>query len=439
MKNILFYTESFPIRNNPFALSWVFRLFCGLIRNDLVGSNYFKNFGMDVRVMAPHIDEPALKDLPGLSAAGKILRPTEGDYFNRLRLKYADLPWIPDGFLTWKDLIRGEGEVTDEYMKALIEVHASYPFDVLIYWGNNGAIRRFSKLFSIPAIALELGCMRPPFANTYYCDFNGVNGYSSLSNISLPEPTRDYPLPALNDSLKRGWDQLLWPSTLEKTEKPTVLVPLQLMDDSNIGVFSEFTSMSEFVLRVHADLKPLGARMIVKPHPGAKDYTWTRRDHADCEQLCASLPDTKWLTTFDNNVSYLSLLQMISGAVTVNSSTGFEASIFGKPVLSYGSGAYDALCYRDPASFIEAIRNSNFQDKAKARNRALSLLYHYLCDASTVRDAQRFIYQIRRQLDVRAASLHSREEFLKTITNSNSFTEVSSSVWGSGLTAMEWA
>lgn len=433
MKKILFYIEPFPVRNHPSAFSWVFRLFCDFVRNDLIGAKHLQNAGLTARVLAPAYDDPTLKDFPGLFGAGKIMVPQQGSALDRLRVKYADLSWIPYGFSVWKDLIRGEGEVTDDYFHALVELHAEDPFDILFYWGNNGAVRKFAEMFSLPAIALELGCMRRPFFDSFYCDFQGVNGYSSLSGISLPQPPISYRMPSLSDNFGRGWDQLLWPPTVERSDVPTILVPLQLMDDSNIGVFSHFSSMSEFLLQVYEDLKPLGARLVVKPHPGAKNYAWTQRDQADCERLCAKLSNSIWLQNFDNNVSYLSLLNMVSGVAVVNGSTGFEASMFAKPVLSYGAGAYDGICYRTPEDFIEAVRDPSSHDTVSWRNRALMLLYHYLCDDRTVRDSRRLITQMSRQIELCSALQRGEDDFIAVLFSSFSFLEGSNSNMGSRL------
>lgn len=435
---ILFYVEPLPIRHHSSAFSWIFSRFCSLVSSDLSGQNILGNAGIEVRILASNSMEPALEDFPGLQAMGNILVPEKGGLQERMHSKYSQLPWMQEGFSVWNELLRGEGEVSRDYMNVLTELHASYPFDLIVYWGNNGAVRNLSKLLSIPSIALELGCMRSPFAETFYCDFSGVNGFSSLVQYGIPAYNSDYPLPALNGIGNRGWDQLFWPPSVEASNRPTILVPLQLMDDSNISAFSNFTSMRQFVTKVYEDLRPLNPRLIIKPHPGAKNYPWTQKDHIDCEKFCEKLDNVIWLKDFDNKISYIPLLQSVDGVVTINSSTGYEAMVVGKPVLSYGLGPFTALCFRNATEFMGAIENSNHEQVCQRRSNSLEFLYHYLCDGQTLQSSTRFLYQLNRQIGLSEAAKRGDNAFAQQMRASLSFENSPNSSFGTGLGLAQW-
>ena len=44
-----------------------------------------------------------------------------------------------------QQLLRGEGEITDDYVGVLTAVRKRFPFDVVLHWGENGAVNRFAK------------------------------------------------------------------------------------------------------------------------------------------------------------------------------------------------------------------------------------------------------------------------------------------------------
>ncbi len=397
--------EAFPIRNSPDVFSWVLNDFIKLIRSDLIGEKKLAKQGASLQIFVPQGLKRTLDDYPGLVKTGALVTNEKGDAFGRIFEKYKDCNWMETGIHFWVDLIKGIGEITQEYVNALFELHSRNPFDVILYWGNNGAIQSFSKIAGIPAISIELGCMRKPFLDTVTFDCNGSNGLSTPSLFSVPLSRDVPPIPPPEDDLGRGWDQLLWPTGVRMSKGVNLLIPLQLNDDSNIAAFSEFSSMRDFLDQVVTEFGGPDVSFLVKPHPGAKNYSWTTKDHLDCEKLAKSRSDCVWLSEFDNSQSYLSLLNKASGVITVNSATGFEATLLGKPVLTYGASCFHASTYHDASQFQEAVHTQSSIDSH--RNGALVLVHHYLAHRRSLSDIDEFMWQVRRQLKIWAAGRES--------------------------------
>ncbi|WP_027185708.1 GT99 family glycosyltransferase N-terminal domain-containing protein [Desulfovibrio inopinatus] len=421
---ILFFIEPHPIRNNDTAFRWILDNFIKLIKDDIATEVHkFKQLNIECKILLPPQLEAARKTYPGFDKANFFLRDNPYGLCHHLYEKFGKLNWFTDGLMLWKDLLSGVGEITENYFNLLLELHNDFPFDAIVYWGNNGAVRKFSEFFSIPAISVELGCMRSPLVDTLYFDYQGVNGYSTLAGKALPPEPIPLNYPSFTDKFKRRLDQTFWPSTVTaRRDRINILVPLQLLDDSNIIAFSQFSSMVDFLNTVFNDFDELNPYYIVKPHPGAKNLRWTKRDHLKCQQLCDKRSDVLWLDNFDNNLSYISLLRQIDGVATVNSSAGFEALTLGKPVISYGDSCYSGIVNRNAEDFRRDLERGSL-DSIKRTQRATTLLNYYLVNRADLTNASFFIYQLDRQLNLFTNNLYRNEFHLDDLFISRSFIE----------------
>lgn len=115
--------------------------------------------------------------------------------------------------------------------------------------------------------------------------------------------------------------------------------PLHCEDDANITMMEPFTNQFELVTSISRCL-PQGVKLYVKPHPGNMGTDIRFRDFLRISNL-------KNVRMLHPLVSPISLIKSSIGVITLNSTTGFEAMIFNKPVISLGHDFYcrPDLCY----------------------------------------------------------------------------------------------
>lgn len=113
---------------------------------------------------------------------------------------------------------------------------------------------------------------------------------------------------------------------------PFLFVPLQVRGDTQIGIHGGWIgSVPAFIEEVAkaAQLMPVGWRVVFREHPS--DRT------GNAEQL-ARLVGPR--VAVDNDTDTFELVRRSEGVVTVNSSVGMQALLFGKPVLVLGRANY---------------------------------------------------------------------------------------------------
>ena len=123
------------------------------------------------------------------------------------------------------------------------------------------------------------------------------------------------------------------------TAPPFFLVPLQVHNDAQIGVHSEFETIEEFirhVVRSFADHAPEDALLVLKHHPMDRPYT-------DYTRLVRKLRDKTGLgqrLIYVHDPHLPTLIQNAKGMVTINSTTGLSSIHHGKPTLALGDAVY---------------------------------------------------------------------------------------------------
>lgn len=177
------------------------------------------------------------------------------------------------------------------------------------------------------------------------------------------------------------------------------LVPLQVHNDAQVSVHSEFDSVAVFiddVISSFANHAPSDVSLIIKQHPldrGYYDYT----------KLIHQLAGIRGI---GNRVHYIhdqhlpTLLEHACGVVVINSTVGFSALHHGTPVKVCGTGFYDmrGLTFQDELAefwtranespvdqkLYESFRgylirhsqlNGNFYKRLKASNFATGLVW----------------------------------------------------------------
>ena len=303
--------------------------------------------------------------------------------------------WVNTGINLWLDLVN-KGKTAELYLPILRRIYRSFPFDVLISWGENGTIRLFQQEQNFTAINMELGCTREPFFDSVIMDPFGTNGAGLIPKIDI----KDIKTIVNGDSLSAenailcftgrnilGYEQQFEPldSDLYKqisTNQPKVFFPLQLFDDINLLHFSPYNSLVEVVSDVVPKLVEAGYLVIIKPHPSSN-----HRQGALFENLLAKnslsnelnkniiwcdLPNTKY-----NNIP---LIQLCDFVVTVNSSVGFEALFYDKPTVVLGEAVYKP---KNMFPNLEDILSGSFNEEVFRENAGYLrkfLLEAYLID-----------------------------------------------------------
>ncbi|WP_449373260.1 hypothetical protein [Arthrobacter psychrolactophilus] len=70
--------------------------------------------------------------------------------------------WETEGIPAWLSLMAGD-DAADDYVGVLRRVWSIFPYDIIVHWGENGAVTRFVEERPVTRIAMELGCTRAPF------------------------------------------------------------------------------------------------------------------------------------------------------------------------------------------------------------------------------------------------------------------------------------
>lgn len=340
---VLIYIEPHPIRGTMIHFRDVARRFLPLLQ--WCGA-------VDVRLFA---NDPTLEEL--------------GDVTDevRQRLIYPEPPdaqmigdhqreWAGAGIRIWRDLMSGSGSVTEDYLGLLSRIWRRFPFDAIVAWGENAAVRRFANERGLTHIGMELGCTRPPFFDSLVMDPFGTNGAALLPRLSAADVRAvvdDKPL-SRHEALL-GWsetpdcaaiEQRLVPlgdalsQRLFTARKPVAFLPLQLHDDANLLHFSPYETISEVVLDTVPRLAAAGYLTIIKPHPGALHRPGCHAANALARLAIEPWADSViWLDEQDGT-SNPQLLSAADLVVTVNSSVGFEALYFDKTVVVLGDAVY---------------------------------------------------------------------------------------------------
>lgn len=340
---VLIYIEPHPIRDSHTHFLDIAKKFLPLIGNDPE---------TDVRIFMNNETYSNLKGLPE-SITERIIKPTLSDssIFNSYMKD-----WITEGIELWTSLMDGTGKITEDYIQVLQRIWQKFPFDIIVNWGENGAINRFINAKPITRIAMELGCTRPPFLNSLVFDIYGTNGAAIVPKLSIDdlisitngEPmSASEALIAYSENLEaRPYEQQFSPSIADllqslSTSEKIAFFPLQLFDDANLIRFSPYSTLSEVVLDVIPKLADAGYTVIITPHPATK-----HRPQSAFESKLAKANLKNW----HNNIVWLehdsdrpdntTLITMSDVVITVNSSVGFEALYFDKPVVVLGDAVY---------------------------------------------------------------------------------------------------
>lgn len=340
---ILLYVEPHPIRNSKTHFTDVAKEFLPLLRSSP---------RLDVRMFANGDTLKTLGDAADANEA-RLIRPTQDE---EAMIDRYMVPWDGEGIPIWLTLMDGTGEVTKGYHALLQRIWNRFPFDVIVHWGENGAITRFTDEHAVARVAMELGCTRPPFLSSLVMDLYGTNGAAVVPKLTIDNireivagrpMSRHEALFAYSENLETlGYEQQFRPLPTDLSERVSradkvAFLPLQLYDDANLLRFSPYCTLQDVVMDVVPKLAQQGYTTIIKPHPAAK-----HRPDSNFQNLMARRSIQAWSDSFiwweepGSNNTNAKLIEISDVVLTVNSSLGFEALYFDKTVVVLGDAIY---------------------------------------------------------------------------------------------------
>ena len=339
---ILLYVEPHPIRDTLVHFNDVARQFTPLLSCPT---------GYDVRMFANEATFATLK--AELQPHSEKLIPTtqhEEEYLNDC-LKH---PWAMGGLPAWLDLMAGKGEAAERQLQMLRRIWNVFPFEIIVHWGENGAVTRFLDERPVTRVAMELGCTRPPFLNSLVMDPFGTNGSAILPRLGIedirnvvdnrPMSRHEALFGFSDDTSAPGYAMqfgaLSGAMDARLTNTKTAFLPLQLFDDANLARFSSYDTLSDVVLDVVPRLADAGYLTIVKPHPASRHCVGSLYENAFARRSLLPWSDSVLWCDEETQVANARLFSLADLVITVNSSVGFEALYYDKPVVVLGDAVY---------------------------------------------------------------------------------------------------
>jgi|GEM_PF-3546149 len=340
---VLFYIEPHPLRDEKTHFHSVAKGFLPLLSNSpQIDARMFANratFSLIKESITPHEKH--------------LIHSTneEEEIFDRYNVN-----WLSEGIPVWLDLMAGTGKVSEDYQRVLKRIWQRFPFDIIVHWGENGAVTEFIKDRAITRIAMELGCTRPPFLDTVVMDPYGTNGAGVVPKLSITDirdivggipMSRQEALLAYSQSIEaKPYAQQFQPlpgdciHRISKAKKLAFL-PLQLFDDANLLRFSPYDTLSDVVLDTVPKLVTAGYTVIITPHPATRHRPQGAYTTAMAKAALSDWAEgVIWLEPGSERPENSQLISMCDVVLTVNSSVGFEALYFDKPVVVLGEAVY---------------------------------------------------------------------------------------------------
>jgi glycosyltransferase involved in cell wall biosynthesis len=214
--------------------------------------------------------------------------------------------------------------------------------DAIFVWNKNSLLDRIAAARNILVIHNEICLDRRPRPVSYFFDPLGVNAESALRE--LWDRFRNIDLPVCCNDLVASFRRTYlspWLGSESRVElldslgldpaKKTILVPLQVENDSNVLLNSPFASMTQFCEKILDALPPGKYNVIVKPHP--VDPSGTNLSASVLSRACV----------LEGGHPMGPLIQAADCVFTISSTTGYEALQAGKTVVTFGRSVYSHL------------------------------------------------------------------------------------------------
>jgi hypothetical protein len=350
---ILFYIEQYPIRETYTQHAWIINKILNMITDEYLRKRASHPLS-EVKILMNSYQKKS-SNQGMIKNLSKFIINTSAE--EEERVKAYKKNWDINALNEWKLLMNGEGTFSELTQSILERVYNEiYQYDVIVYWGTNGAIKNFSKKCNIPSVAMELGCTRAPFTKSVYFDFNGVNGNAYTNLLDIEEIENKISLDDIRSyvdvklAFNLNWEGVYkfvdtkYAKELYEDPSKNILIPLQMTDDSNIINFAKYSTMYEFLLNTVPSLTSKGYRCFIKPHPlGLKENTldFIKQDYKMCYDYISNIENVYWIDDIDSKIDYLAFLNLFKAVMVINSSLGFESLFLKKVIVPFGKSPYN--------------------------------------------------------------------------------------------------
>ena len=155
----------------------------------------------------------------------------------------------------------------------------------------------------------------------------------------------------------RGQDKALMRKIIHNKVSNFYILPLQLFDDAQISIHSDFASVEDFLLQIlqsFANHAPPDLNLMVKHHPFDiyfKDYTKQIND------FIQENPHCQGRIFYIHDMPMPVLLRKGKAMVVMNSTSGVSALLHGMPVKALGRANYNIAGLTDPNSLANFWHN----------------------------------------------------------------------------------
>jgi hypothetical protein len=263
-----------------------------------------------------------------LSINPLITRPLSNGQFTRASGDFqriiddcAAADWALSGFLRWREVILGTGDISAALRADLAWLRAErFDFDTVVVWGANGGARAFCEAEGLVCLNCEMGATRGPVPTSIYVDPFGSHAAAMLPRLSAADVPPCEP----------KWKTRAEPLPEAKRRRPRALVALQVSDDANLIGLPDgpMDLTSDSIARVRK-LLLAGYTVEVKGHPGASLYPWTLTEQDECCRRAAALPGVSIMNDVLSEGEYVCYLKSFDLIAGRSSSLMFEASLLG--------------------------------------------------------------------------------------------------------------
>ena len=247
-----------------------------------------------------------------------------------------------------KLLYKTVNETIPEEVEIIEKILSENSISAGITWVNNKCFRDTLSKHGLLTIHHEMGPFRPnSYVNTFYLDFNGVNGdtefesrfkdFLKISN-KVPILSREKLIRVLSPHNYKRLTEVLFNQKREFKAG----VGLQVEVDTNLLLFNDGYSWIDPVLQAEADND---GKILVRPHPVAS---------------YALKPSRRIVIDDISKGDAINFINRCEKIYCLNSSVGLGALLLGRKAVIIGESPFRSLCNMDEEMQLKALNFAVF-------------------------------------------------------------------------------
>ncbi len=380
---ILIYIEPFPLRQTMDHYRKYAAAFARMLLSETTAHRLSE---FDIRIYANR-DTLAYAQERALAAKRFMLNPESAEQ-DQFRTSLTE--WPNQGLRTWTNLLKGVGEVTQQYQQIFERIHQRFAFDAVVTLGDNGAAKAFAASANLDHLVLDTSFENQSLFKAVVFDPTGTGGFSALSQINVSTvksmvgkeawtaPLDQSCLPGLDADQFRaecigpidftGQDRIL-----RRGDTRAALVCLQNYDDPLFAAHSKFASPLEMIEACLPELCDNNILSVIRPPRGGVSSLGQSEAIAEVRKRVERYGDKAiWLDRQSERVSDTRLFTLCDLIVTTNDAAGLEGVLFDKQVCVLGSASYKPI-----GAFpqLKAVVSGRFDPRSYLKNIAALRAY----------------------------------------------------------------